>query len=68
MKNMFGNEIKWFNALRCGQKTCLVYAALSISILLCVASSNLLVEALILINAFVAIRLCRKIDINSLGD
>jgi len=68
MKNMFGNEIKWFNALRRGQRTRILYAALSISIFLCVTSSNILVEALILINAFVAIRLCRKIDINSLGD
>jgi len=68
IKTPFNNEIKWFNALTRGQRTRILYAALSASVFLCVTSSSILVETLLLINAFVAARLCRKIDVNSLGD
>lgn len=68
INTIFGNELKWFSSLTCWQKVRVIYAELSVAIPLCAVSSNILVESFILINAFVALRLCKKIDISNLED
>jgi len=68
INTVFGNEINWFKGLNTGQRIRVIYAGCSVVIPLCCVSSSILVEILIIVNAYISVRCCKGIDFNKLEE